>query len=230
MGLTVLGLDLGQRADYSAAAVVEATGRKQEVIVDAEDEEYHVPRPRAVRLEGPPIDFACRFLRRWPLATSYPTIVADTVLILRRISNVVLALDLTGVGLAVGDLFTQAGLSFVGVSITAGRMPTPIVGGYTVPKRELIGAVQVALQSGRLKIAGKLPEAATLQHELEAFDGKLSGSGHDSYDARSGEHDDLLLALCLACWVGDRAIMETYVSEWERAHTVDFPRVTISPF
>jgi hypothetical protein len=71
-----------------------------------------------------------------------------------------------------------------------------------VPKRELVSVAQVALQTGRLKIAASLAEAATLTNELMNFKVKISlETAHDSYGAwREGTHDDLVLALAL--WVG----------------------------
>jgi hypothetical protein len=209
--LTTLGLDLGQRSDYSALAAVECNGTEVRLTTQGEDPEYHVARPIEHVLIGPPVSFRCRHLQRWPLGTSYPRIVADVGQLARRLSPPpILGIDLGGVGIAVGNLFTLAGLPHVGVTITAGRQPNATDLGFTVPKRELVGAVQVALQAERLRIAKALPEAETLVHELEVFDGKLSESGYETLEARSGQHDDLLLALCLACWVGERAILETF--------------------
>jgi hypothetical protein len=52
-----------------------------------------------------------------------------------------------------------------------------------VPKRDLVSVVQVALQNGRLRIAEKLPNAATLVKELQNFQGKITHTGNDSYGA-----------------------------------------------
>lgn len=41
---------------------------------------------------------------------------------------------------------------------------------YRVPKRNLVGVTQVALQTSRLKIAVSLPEAAMLTSELQNFE------------------------------------------------------------
>jgi anti-sigma-K factor RskA len=42
-----------------------------------------------------------------------------------------------------------------------------------------------------LKLAAKLPDLEMLKSELQNFQVKISDSGHDTYDARSGAHDDL---------------------------------------
>jgi hypothetical protein len=90
-------------------------------------------------------------------------------------------------------------------------MPIQITGGDTVtrdthvtrvPKRDLVSVTQVALQTGRLKIASRLPEAATLTNELLNFQVKISlDAGESSGAWREGSHDDLVLALCLALWI-----------------------------
>ena len=50
-------------------------------------------------------------------------------------------------------------------------------------------------------MAEALPEAAVLVQELENFQVKLSELGHDSYGTwRENQHDDLVLAVALACW------------------------------
>lgn len=60
-----------------------------------------------------------------------------------------------------------------------------------MPKRNLVSSVQVALQSGRLKIAEDLALAETLRKELLNFRVKVNVStAHDSYEAwREGDHE-----------------------------------------
>ena len=55
-----------------------------------------------------------------------------------------------------------------------------------------------------------LPDAPVLKAELENFRVKISLAGHDTYAAgagdewRQGAHDDLVLAVALACWYGEQ--------------------------
>ena len=72
-----------------------------------------------------------------------------------------------------------------------------------MPKRDLVGVTQLLLQQQWLRIAPALPESATLTKELQDYRVKISATGHDSYDAREGAHDDLVLAVALACWVSE---------------------------
>ena len=64
--------------------------------------------------------------------------------------------------------------------------------------------VQVALQTGRLKIAADLAEVGILTQELQNFQVSISESGFDSYEARTGKHDDLVLSLAMALWLAGR--------------------------
>lgn len=223
-----LGLDLGQKSDYTAVAVIEepvwiepwsaqpgrwarALGLRRGGWVSPQDidplslEEilsanYYNGKPAGVPL-------ACRHLQRFELGTPYPAIVghirqmlATPPLADRRTALVV---DATGVGVGVVDQFVHSGLSPIPVSIHGGEKTTPDgSGGYRVPKRDLVGAVQILLQSERLKISRELPEAAPLRRELQNFRVKIDPrTAHDSYSHwREAEHDDLVLATALAAW------------------------------
>lgn len=185
----VAGLDLGQAADYSALTIVEHLGDT----------------------------LICNHIQRWPLGTPYPAVVAEVrqrVDTLRALpAEVWLILDQTGVGRPVADLFTLARLPcpLATVTITGGETESHDGDSYRVPKRDLVGSVSVALQTGRLRIVRSLPEAATLLDELRGFRATITASGHDTYgndaggtDWRSAPHDDLVLALALAVWWASR--------------------------
>jgi hypothetical protein len=76
-----------------------------------------------------------------------------------------------------------------------------------VPKRDLIASVQVALEKGELRIARELPAAGALVEELVDVRKTARESGRDRVGAdRAGEHDDLVIALALACWKGRRPV------------------------
>jgi hypothetical protein len=83
-----------------------------------------------------------------------------------------------------------------------------------VPKRDLASVVQVLLQSSRLRIGEGLAHARTLTEELVNFRVKITLAGHDSYGTgaewREGNHDDLVLALALACWRGEYGVQPQY--------------------
>jgi phage FluMu gp28-like protein len=171
-----VGLDLGQAQDFSTLAIVQKSG-----------EEYHV-----------------RGLERFRLGTPYPAIVERVQTVAHRLpEGTALVVDATGVGAPVVDLFRSVRLHPVAVTITGGdTVSHDKDNNYRVPKRNLVSTLAVLLQSGRLKIARSLPEAATLTKELLNFRVRIDpATAHDSYAAwREGDHDDLVLATAMACW------------------------------
>jgi hypothetical protein len=115
-----------------------------------------------------------------------------------------LVLDSTGVGNAVADVFDAAHLPHVRILITAGNETT---GHGTwerqqwhVPKTDLISIVDAWLHTGVLRFAAALSEAPAMRAELLDFRRSLSAAGRASYAARTGKHDDLVLAVAIGCW------------------------------
>lgn len=176
-----IGLDLGQASDYTAVCVIETVSLEK----TTENSSYHV-----------------RHLQRYPLGTAYPVIVSDIGRMLTTLPGSRLVVDNTGVGRPVVDLFRAARLDPVAITITGGDKAMFNGGSWHVPKRDLVGALSVAFQTGALKIASSLPEAKTLVDELLNFKVKINvKTAHDSYEAwREGVHDDLVLAVALALW------------------------------
>ncbi len=227
------GLDLGQVRDPTALAVVsysreylEARNKRDEIVQHYarlasqrgfESVDQLSPKLRSEReqtLEANPLPektYVTRHLQRFPLRTPYREVVAGVRRVLERPplkGNYRLAVDATGVGVAVTDMLTDAGLRFRSVTITGGERESRDGDDHRVPKRNLISKAQVLLQNRRLKVVPSLAEAAALTQELTNFRYKISPGGHDSYEAwREGDHDDLVLALSLAVWL----INENYV-------------------
>jgi hypothetical protein len=82
-----------------------------------------------------------------------------------------------------------------------------------------VATIQVLLQTKRLRIPSSLPEAQILLEEMTNFQVKISQAGHDSYGAwREGTHDDLLLAVALACWAAERRALPKGL-RWPRVRT-----------
>jgi hypothetical protein len=179
-----MGLDLGQKRDHAAIAVVEKE-----------------PGDDLVRV---------RHLERMALGTSYPGVVARVQALLnddKITGQCALAVDGTGVGAPVVDLLRKArlGCELVAVTISSGERESFIGGGWSVPKRDLISGVQVLLEQGEIKIARELHDARALVRELMDVKMTMSGAGHVRLGADgSGEHDDLVIALALACWMSRR--------------------------
>lgn len=178
-----IGLDLGQSSDYTALSVLE----RIEPESNGKEAAYHVRHLERVR------------------NVPYPQIVSKTTEIMHSpalAKEAALVVDQTGVGAPVVDLFRQAGLDPVGVLIHGGDKASHEGDTWRVPKRDLVGSLQVLFQGGRLKISKKLPLASALQSELLNFRVKIDPvTAHDSYSAwREQDHDDLVLSVAMATW------------------------------
>ena len=78
-------------------------------------------------------------------------------------------------------------------------------------------SVPMRVFTGLLKIHKELPEAETLVHELQKFRVEFTATGHLTFNARSGKHDDLVLALAIAAWRAYGGGMASYgLFEWTR--------------
>ena len=149
----------------------------------------------------PPPIFQVGHLERVPLGTPYPGIVAHVGRLLTKLpGHPELVIDFTGVGRPVFDMFVYSGISPTGVLITGGTAETRDGPTCSVPKLTLVSRLQALLHEGRLKILKELAEAETLVRELQDFRIEFTAAGHLTFNARSGKHDDLVLALAIAVW------------------------------
>lgn len=218
----ILGVDLGQRQDYTALCVLERSGRdtgRTVAHIEQGSSIYNgatgrrVGGPRRVETAVTENYYAARHLERLPLGTPYPAQVERVKALHDRLKDdtgtaPLLVADQTGVGRPVVDMLRAAELSPVAVTITGGDAVTRDGGDYRVPKRDLVSVVQILLDSNRLTIAERLKARAVLTAELEAFKVSVNLKGHDSYGNdvgpwRENPHDDLVLAVALAAWCGE---------------------------
>lgn len=186
-----IGLDLGQATDYTAMAILRQTWTP------------------ATGPDAPanPITYEGVYLQRYALGTPYPAIVADVKAKVEKpeLQGYVLCPDLTGVGRPVVDLLRQAGLTVRPVMITGGSQAHEVEDCSNVPKVELVTNLQVLMQNGALRFAAGLPDIQILVDEMQAFKVKVSAAANELYGAwRDGEHDDLVLAVAMAAWMGER--------------------------
>ena len=175
-----IGVDLGQKRDYTAVAIVERDGDR----------------------------LCLRHLEHLKLNTSYQA-VADRIQQLNRMTMahgpVTLMVDATGVGLGVLDDLESRGLKPIGITITSGRAISTTGKRSRVPKRDLVVRLLTDLESGRLKISSGIPDAEKLIDELLGFKVQINRrTGQESFGAASAKHDDFVLALALACWGAQR--------------------------
>ena len=196
-GWCYVGMDLGQAKDHSAVAIVECAE-----VLGAWDAVMYAQRKH--------VEFRLRHLERMTLGTPYPAQAERVAKITRSgelAGRCTLVLDATGVGRPVVDLVKRErpGCLLMPVNITSGASETRTDGYYGVPKRDLVTGLQVLLQSGGLQIAAGIPYGAALVEEMAEMRAKVTPAGNMQFGAwREGTHDDLVLAVALACWAARR--------------------------
>ena len=145
--------------------------------------------------------FQVGHLERLPLGTLYPAIVDHVGCLLTKLpGHPELVIDFTGVGRPVFDMFVHSGIHPTGVVITGGMSDAQNGLICSVSKLNLVSRLQALLHEARLKIQRELDEADTLVRELQDFRMEFTPAGHMTFNARSGKHDDLVLALAIAVW------------------------------
>jgi hypothetical protein len=193
----VAGLDLGQAQDFTALAIAERTAAGLDLrhLERLRGEPY----PKIVQHVGAVMNRLAANYQRPRVA------IAENVFKEQPVA--VLGVDATGVGRAVCDLFRAANMpvQLVPITMTNGHQVTgePRLG-LNVPKKDLVTCAQVLFQSRRLRIARELALADVLIQELNNFRVKITTAANEVFEAwRERDHDDLVLALALACWLGE---------------------------
>lgn len=190
-----VGVDVGQRHDPTAVAVVETQNRGDE--------------------DKPVWHYVARAVTRLPLGTSYPTVAARLVEMMVRLprrvrleQDVEILVDATGVGLPIVEMLTA---EFGGLLKTrpvffhhGERLNRKPNGELSVGKAYLVSRLQALLQGGRVHLP-KNAESEALARELMAYEIRVTEDGSDRYGAfRTGAHDDLVTALALGCLLEPR--------------------------
>ena len=207
---------MGQARDPTAVAVVECAE-----VLGAWDAVMYAHRKY--------VEFRLRHLERMALGTPYTEAAERVVKITRSAAmagRCTLVVDATGVGRPVVDLLKRErpGCLLMPVNITGGTSESRNGAYYGVPKRDLVTGVQVLLQSGGLQIAAGMPYGAALVEEMAEMRAKVTAAGNTQFGAwREGAHDDLVLAVALACWAARKRYRPgPYGAEgyWERGRVV----------
>jgi len=190
---TYFGLDLGQRNDFSAIAVIDLV---EDIGANRDPVTFELHRT---------FRFCLRGVHRFPLGTPYtkiPSLVRRCVAQpppghLGRQPQSALAVDAGGPGIPVVELIRGARLDCgtLPVFITSGGMGSLLPNGiYSVPRRELVSLLRLALEEQKLVFPAGMP----LKDELAAEIAALQPSGAQS------EHDDMAIAIALALWASTK--------------------------
>ena len=171
-----VGIDIGRVNDPTAIVVLELVGRTA----------LHVAKCERLPLGMP---FANQVSQVQSLLAT-PTIALSTYGV---------TVDATGVGAPVVEMMRAASIQgLMALSICSG---TGDVRRGTVGKGDLVTGAQIAIQASCIKANSKMPGVAALVEELRNYRVKQNAStGNLSWNAREGEHDDLVLALCLSVY------------------------------
>lgn len=186
MGVTAIGVDVGQKHDPTTICVVEPQDRT----VDGEEEQH----------------FLIRHLERLPLGTRYQDVAGRLAFVIRQVdlqagSTPRIFIDATGVGQPVIDLLREANFAcrnLVPVYFTHGDQRRENRDDIKLGKAFLVSRLQVLLETRRIH-APRNSETEALVDELLNYEIRTSENARDQYGAfRPGTHDDLVTALGLA--------------------------------
>jgi hypothetical protein len=199
----VLGVDFGSMSDRTALVVNEWSIATQTTFSQA----YAQAEPAVVRRDRV-IHHSIRALHRPAIGTAYPAVIEQIKIWLEDLPimerKTILAADGTGLGGPIVDYLRKERLSPLAIIITGGGTVDITETKASVPKSHLAGCMQVALQTGRLKIAAELPEGAVMLREMQMFKVKISQAGHEMFESGANSvHDDIVLATMLAIWTAE---------------------------
>jgi len=188
-----LGLDLGQRQDHAAFAIVE---RREPVVASFHHLAWREERAYERRT------LAVRQVERMRLGTPYREVVrrvAEAARHPRLAGRVEIVMDATGLGQPVVEMMAEAkpGCGVTPVTITGGAAEHHDGRVWHVPKLELMMGLRALLEMEELTISRKMAGVDLLVRELASV--KREGK-----KVESKGHDDLVAALALACWRGRR--------------------------
>jgi hypothetical protein len=183
---TYLGLDLGQRRDYTALAVV----RTATVYLGQEKVAYNFVKRDELR-----VIHLARFELGYPY-TDLPAALRGVIRQLDLSEPATLAVDATGPGLPVVEVIRRSGLyaNVLSAMITGGSSSGTKSnnGVYSIARKELLSDLRVAIESRKLKTVPRLPLNDELRAELRTLEAESA--------AHSRVHDDLVFAVALALW------------------------------
>jgi hypothetical protein len=192
----ISGLDLGRRSQYAALAVAEQT----------RDDDAGLAR------------YAVRELRRWPPGAGHAAVLADVLGLFAAppLAGSTLVIDGTAVGASVVEMFRRGGINAYvqEVLITAGHaVSKDETGALRVARAQLASALVALGATRRLRVVRTLPLRAAFDRELDTFTARPAPAGDEQVmaDSRVGKHDDLVLAVAVACFCGERF----FVGPWE---------------
>jgi hypothetical protein len=124
-----------------------------------------------------------------------------------------LCMDASGLGAPIRDYLKQYnifgggkhGKKLFPVIFTGGSAARidPVTQNCNISKAIIIGNFNGLMQHKRFGYAPDLEALPLLDKEISSFKYHLTSSGHTSFDAESGAHDDLICAVCIPLIIGE---------------------------
>lgn len=161
--------------------------------------------------------YGCRYLcRRLPPQTEYPALLTHMQVMLGRpeLTDAHLVVEAGGSVQATVHYLRKHRLSgnIHAVEVKASGGASFTEGVWRLGKGTLIDTTRQAQQEGRLVFDNQMPAAirattppvATVYHALANYSFAQAPAANDALAAREGEYDDLVWAVALACWFGER--------------------------
>jgi hypothetical protein len=186
------GVDVGQKNDPSCLAVIE---RRQLYVPDGRYSNEPIEH-------GEP-EYWLRYAQRLPLNMPYPAQgfwIAQKVLSRAELADAWMLVDITGVGRAAVDAWRADLPNIKGVMLTAGNAVERRGRDLHISKSILIQEMQAVLHYGKLKIPNSIPERDVIARECADFEIHYTATGALQWNARSGSHDDTVIAIALALY------------------------------
>jgi hypothetical protein len=196
--MRILGLDLGQSQDPAAAALVDRVTEEPPGFVGPRNPNF------GMRI-------VCQALRLWPLGTDYTQIVSDVL----DVNADAIVVDFGGVGRPVVDVMRKEAVKrnrktkirpvqLIGSSGRAQIQAEARGSHWNVPKIDIVGSLILCQQKKQLWLP-KCQETTTLLEQLRAFQMRITKAANLQFgNSPAGGHDDLVVALGLACWYARR--------------------------
>jgi hypothetical protein len=185
-----VGIDLGEAGNHTALAALERVKLDKPIL-----------RQR--------FRYVVRYLEEYPLGVHYPEQIDKIKATLSHpaFKGAVVAPDYTGVGRPVVEMMKKQKVPgyMRPILITGGHKATPDeeTGGFHVPKRDLVGSLQILLQADLLGWHEKLSAGPKLKKQLAAFRVRVTKAKNETFGAEGRDQDDIVLAVALACWLGE---------------------------
>jgi hypothetical protein len=186
-GPVIISVDVGQVSDYTAILVAEIEKREDsEGVTRNHYNIRHIERIRGV---------------------SYQTVVDRCKQIYDKLQRGRFIVDASGAR-PIYDLFKNAGLPILPISITAGTSSRIEHGYGYVSKLELATLLQVISSANRIHLPANSKLSKAIRDEARAFSLSVSDAGNLKFSAEGSKKDDLIMALCYLLWLGERGLGE----------------------